>query len=59
MTLLKRLFREEDGAGMVEYALLVALIALVVALAIPTVTDAIVDLFGDIAAQLSGGETTP
>ena len=30
MKLLKRLFSEEEGAGLVEYALLVALIALAV-----------------------------
>jgi Flp pilus assembly pilin Flp len=44
--------KREEGQTMVEYALLLSLIALVVALAIPGVTTAIAGLFTAIAAAL-------
>ncbi len=44
--------RNVAGQTMVEYALLLALIAVVVALALPALTTAITSLFGAIAASL-------
>ncbi len=43
---------EEEGASMIEYVLLVALIGLVVAAAIPALTTAISGAFGNAAAQM-------
>ena len=48
MKLLKRLFREEEGASMVEYGLLVALIAVVVAAAVGPLGQRIAELFDGI-----------
>ncbi len=43
---------EEEGANMIEYVLLVALIGLVVAAAIPALTTAISGAFGSAATQM-------
>lgn len=43
---------DEDGASMVEYGLLVALIAVVVAVAAVTLGDNIAALFTDVAGQV-------
>lgn len=43
---------DEKGQTMVEYALLLVLIALVVALSIPTVTNAISAAYNNIATAL-------
>ena len=51
---INKFIKDEDGQGMVEYALIIAVIALVVVLAMPAVTDAISDLFDRIAAALAG-----
>jgi pilus assembly protein Flp/PilA len=45
-------FKDEEGASMVEYALLVALIAVVVALAVGPLGRAIATLFNNVAGQL-------
>ena len=52
MILLKRLFREEEGASMVEYGLLVALIAVVVAVGAAVLGLGINTLFGEVEAKL-------
>jgi Flp pilus assembly pilin Flp len=44
--------KSEDGQDMIEYVLLAALVGLVVAVAIPTLTNAISAEFGVIAAAL-------
>lgn len=44
--------RDEEGATMVEYGLLVALIAVVVAVAAALLGDAIAALFDEVTAQL-------
>ena len=54
MKLLKRLFREEEGASMVEYALLVALIAVVVLAALGPLGEAIRGLFEDVEGHVGG-----
>ena len=52
MILLKRLFREEEGASMVEYGLLVALIAVVAAVGAALLGLEIDALFDRVEAQL-------
>jgi len=53
-------WRDEEGQDLVEYALLIALVALVAIGFIPGLTDAIGDVFSRIAQALSGsGAGTP
>jgi Flp pilus assembly pilin Flp len=47
-----RLTQDEKGQTMVEYVLMIVLVALVVALAVPTVTNGIKAAFNNIAGQL-------
>jgi Flp pilus assembly pilin Flp len=50
-----KLWREETGQDLVEYVLLVSLIALAVALAFPPVATAMAAVFNSVAAALGGG----
>ena len=50
----KSLIHEEDGAAMVEYALMVALIAAVLIIAVPLLTTAVTSTFTTAASQLTG-----
>ncbi|OPY12442.1 MAG: Flp/Fap pilin component [Syntrophus sp. PtaB.Bin138] len=47
-----RFFKDEEGASMVEYGLLVALIAAVVMLAIGPLGNAISTMFGTVTTQV-------
>jgi pilus assembly protein Flp/PilA len=51
--LMMRLLREDEGQDLVEYVLLVSLIALAVALAFPPVTAAITAVFDRVEASLA------
>ena len=44
----------EEGQDLIEYALLIVLIAIVVALVLPTVANAITAVFNDIITALGG-----
>ena len=48
MELIKKFFKEEDGATIVEYALIVALIAVAVAATVVLVGNAVNDKFDDV-----------
>ena len=50
-----KLWREETGQDLVEYVLLVSLIALAVALAFPPVATALAAAFNSVATALGGG----
>ena len=54
---LTRLLRDDEGQDLVEYVLLVSLIALAVAAAFPPVTDAITAVFTRVRTSLGGGGT--
>jgi pilus assembly protein Flp/PilA len=54
-TLISRLLRDDDGQDLVEYVLLVSLIALAVVAAFPTVTNAIYAVFNNVGSALGGG----
>jgi pilus assembly protein Flp/PilA len=54
-TLMARLLRDDEGQDLVEYVLLVSLIALAVAAAFPPVTNAITAVFTRVGASLGGG----
>jgi Flp pilus assembly pilin Flp len=49
-----RLLRDDEGQDLVEYVLLVSLIALAVATAFPPVRNAIIGVFNSVATQLGG-----
>jgi pilus assembly protein Flp/PilA len=51
-TLLSQFWNEEDGASAIEYGLLAALIAVVMAAGATTVGTALNGLFGEIVAKL-------
>ena len=51
--LLTRMWKHEDGQDLAEYALLVALIALVVIAAVTALGTQLVAVFTNIAAQLN------
>jgi pilus assembly protein Flp/PilA len=58
--LLSRLWHEEDGQGMVEYALIIALIAIVVIVALGPLGKRIAALFQSTTDNLpEAAETTP
>jgi Flp pilus assembly pilin Flp len=50
-----RLLRDDEGQDLVEYVLLVSLIALAVAAAFPPVTAAITAVFDNVSTALGGG----
>ncbi len=52
--LLSRLWKEEEGATMVEYGLMVALIAVVVAVAVTPLGKAIQTMFAGVQTSISG-----
>jgi pilus assembly protein Flp/PilA len=49
------LIRRDDGATMVEYGLMVALIAIVALLAVTALGVSVRDIFNNIAGALGGG----
>jgi pilus assembly protein Flp/PilA len=55
LNLMKRFVREEDGATMVEYGLMVALIAVVCITAVTSVGTDLSALFNNVATKLTAG----
>jgi Flp pilus assembly pilin Flp len=53
--IIRSMWNDEAGQDLVEYALLIALIAIVVATMIPALTDAINAVYNKIATCLGGG----
>ena len=53
MNLIKRLWKEEEGQDLVEYALLVVLISLASVVAMGKLASGISDAFGNAAANLT------
>jgi pilus assembly protein Flp/PilA len=53
MNLMKRLWNEEEGQDLVEYALLVVLISLAAVVAMKNLASGISDAFSNAAANLS------
>jgi pilus assembly protein Flp/PilA len=56
-TLFRRLWQEEEGQDLVEYALLVVLIALAATVAMRSLSSAISDAFSNAAANLTTSTT--
>lgn len=54
MTLLKRLLKEDDGQGLVEYSLILAVIAIAIIVLGPFIKTAIVAIWTKIKDALEG-----
>jgi Flp pilus assembly pilin Flp len=52
---LRPLVKQEQGVTIVEYAIMLALIAIAVALATPNIKAAVVALFGQAVTVMNGG----
>ncbi len=50
----QKFVREESGADMVEYALVLALVAIVASVALKTLGNAVQDAFTNIQTQITG-----
>lgn len=57
MEIMKRLVREEEGQGMVEYALILGIIAVGVVALFPAMRTAITGIFSKISAALTSANT--
>lgn len=53
MELIKRFVREDEGQGLVEYALIIGLIAIVAIVALSLAGSQISTIFGNITGELS------
>ncbi|MGM0599784.1 MAG: Flp family type IVb pilin [Candidatus Rifleibacteriota bacterium] len=58
MELIRRFVREEEGQGLVEYALIIGLIAVVAIAALTASGGSISSIFNTISGKLSDAETT-
>lgn len=56
MEIMKRLFTEEEGQGMVEYALIIAVISLVIVAMSDGVSTAITNMWTDVTNSINGTE---
>lgn len=59
MELIKRFVREEEGQGLVEYALIIGLIAIVAIAALSLAGSQVSTIFGNITTELSSAAGTP
>jgi pilus assembly protein Flp/PilA len=59
MNMIKRFFKDESGATMVEYAILVALIAIAVIATVMLVAGALNEKFIEICTKLGGTDCAP
>jgi pilus assembly protein Flp/PilA len=57
LSFVKNFVREEEGATMIEYGLMVALIAVVIMGTVAAVGTSVNGMFQDVDGQLSGGAT--
>jgi len=57
MNLIRRFVREEEGQGLVEYALILGLIAVVAIAALTLSGESISSMFGTISTKLSDAQT--
>ena len=60
--MLRKWFKDEEGQGMVEYGLIIGLIAVVVIVALVALGPKVRDMFNEVNDQLdaaAGGTSTP
>lgn len=53
MELLRNIWNEEEGQGLVEYGLIIALVAIVVIVGLGYLSEGLNDLFGKVKAKLT------
>lgn len=53
MELFKRLWSDDEGQGLIEYALIIAVISLVIIVAGPAVWNALKTIFANITTELT------
>jgi pilus assembly protein Flp/PilA len=58
MEMIRRFVREENGQGLVEYALIIGLIAVVAIAALTASGGSIKGIFGTISSKLSAANTS-
>lgn len=58
MEIMKRLVREEEGQGMVEYALIIGLISIAAILTIPTIGEKIASIFTKVNTEIQKVKTS-
>ncbi|MGM0501111.1 MAG: Flp family type IVb pilin [Bacillota bacterium] len=58
LDIFKRLIKEEEGQSMVEYGLILALVAIAVIAVLTTMGDELNTLFTTIKDKISGSNTT-
>lgn len=56
--MIKRLFVEEDGQGMVEYGLILGLIAIIAIAALTATGQSVGDIFDTISGKITGAANT-
>jgi len=52
--MLKRLFKDESGQGMVEYGLIIALVAVVIVIALTAMGGSVKGIFTTVTGKLGG-----
>lgn len=57
MEIMRRLFKEEEGQGMIEYALILGIIAVGIVTIFPGIRTAISGIFTKISAALTTANT--
>ena len=55
----RNFFKDESGLGMVEYGLIIALIAVVVLVALKALGGSVNDIFGDAAESIADPSSIP
>ncbi|MGI6574723.1 MAG: Flp family type IVb pilin [bacterium] len=58
LSLAKRLWQEETGQGMVEYGLIIALVAVALIVALTSLKDGLAGIFGKVEEELDGATTS-
>lgn len=56
LNLLRRLWKDEEGQGLVEYALIIALVSIALVFALGALSGGIETVFENIVTELGGGE---
>ncbi len=56
ITLVKKLWSDESGQGLVEYALIIALVAVFLVAALTTMRGKIADVFGRVGTALDAAK---
>lgn len=57
LDLFRRLITDEEGQGMVEYGLIIALISIAVLVFLPGIGDKLKDVFGKVKGELDKVDT--